>query len=517
MTQFLDTRQAAILTALLQNDQAVPVHSLASRLNLTPRMVRYNLSMVSTWLAERGARLQASPRIGLVIKTTPEQRRELLVELQNGDLSLLFSTQDRLHLILFRLLNQPGYSIGATLEKELLISHATLARDMQRAEEWLRRHNLYLSRRPRLGTIVVGREFDMRHAAVSLLGEINLTAEMILLCLDENRSAAPAPLQQMTTASAIILNDVSRWPLQVAWQTVNHLQSDVHATFTGDDHLALTLYLALSIVRYSQGKKLDLLDEQFALAASLPEFSAVTNAAQRIKNGTGVLLPPDELAQFCLEVIAAVRSHSVLPRDNSSLFTANLTPQQIAAAFLERAGERLAQNLSNSEVEQRLTQHIDTSMLRILYGLPIHNPLAAQICQSFPQLWKTADEVIREITGEQPLAVPVEEIAYLTLYLAMAVDFARHPDQNRPLRVVVACPSIGVVLWMLTTRLEKALPGVQIQQVVSLHDIPNLDLRGIDAVISTAQMPSNGVPVITVSPLLLDEDIRLVRERLGLA
>jgi hypothetical protein len=63
----LTTRQCAILAELLLADKAVAVAQIASRLEITPRRVRYDLTAIKIWLGARGVRLLKRPHYGILV------------------------------------------------------------------------------------------------------------------------------------------------------------------------------------------------------------------------------------------------------------------------------------------------------------------------------------------------------------------------------------------------------------------------------------------------------------------
>ena len=111
--------------------------------------------------------------------------------------------------------------------------------------------------------------------------------------------------------------------------------------------------------------------------------------------------------------------------------------------------------------------------------------------------------------------LPTEEIAFITMYVALALELNKNIEQKLPNpRVVVACPSGGVTVWMLVSRLRAELPELEIKEVISLRDINSIDANEVDVIISSTPVNSRNIQSITVNPLLTDKDIKRIKQEL---
>jgi mannitol operon transcriptional antiterminator len=146
--------------------------------------------------------------------------------------------------------------------------------------------------------------------------------------------------------------------------------------------------------------------------------------------------------------------------------------------------------------------------------MPFQNPLTDEVRKAYPALWKATQSAVHEL--DQGTAFPAEEIAYITMYMGMALDLTRRLSRKPGRRVVIACPSGGVTVWMLVSRLKMELPELEVVDTISLRHISRVDSDDIDAIISTAKLNARNVPVITVSPLVNDQDIAQIRQTLSL-
>jgi mannitol operon transcriptional antiterminator len=113
--------------------------------------------------------------------------------------------------------------------------------------------------------------------------------------------------------------------------------------------------------------------------------------------------------------------------------------------------------------------------------------------------------------------LPPQEIAFLTLYLALAFRLTHNLEGRHDPRVIIVCPTGGVTVSILLSRLKNAIPEVVVVSVTSIKHLSRIDPGAIDAIISTAPVQALGLPVVVVSPLLTIQDMARIRELLGLA
>ncbi|NIS83564.1 MAG: PRD domain-containing protein [Anaerolineales bacterium] len=514
---FLDTRQASIVLALLEANGPVSAHSLGEKLDLSARVIRYNIPLIRRWLTAFKAKLTTQPRVGLALIANEDVRSAISNELTRRRFPVFFKPTERQKHLLFDLLTHDAYRTGQDLVSQLSISQATLARDLAKVESWLEKHNLYLQRRPRLGTIIVGREDDLRHALISLILETVLESALLELCVWGKQPKAEGRILIRNPLQATMLESLSNWNLDDAWRFISRIQDGLGFSIAESDHLSLALYWAVMVQRYRSGHPISIPASQVEAQQRQPEYRAIESAADLLERETGTRLPPIEQAQLTLEVLtSARRAH---PRDHVASRTALEIPAQyldLADRIVNEIGLRLGADLNHPEVLTRLAEHLSRTMIRLRHGMPIRNPLVHEVRRAYPETWAAVTDTCEIISREIDLPLPAEEIAYITMYVIMAQDLNRRLKPTRGPRVVVACPTGGVTVWMLLSRLRTELPELEIVGVVSLLHLHKIDPDRINAIISTVELTYHDLPVITISPLVNEEEVQRIRRELHL-
>jgi len=512
----LNSRQAAIAVALLESQGPISAAHLGRKVGLSARVVRYNLSLVRRWLSAREIALSVERRTGFTVQATASARQTVARQLAASDSRpLILTPQERRQLLLFELFTREGDLEDGDLRHRIASSRATLSRDLTTAEDWLRGYSLYLQRRPRLRTLLVGREDDLRHALVSLILESGSEASLLDLCLWGKKPGGKAdnlkrPAQQQ------IMERISAWELDDAWRCISCIESGLIGSFADRDHLTLALYWAVMVQRVLAGHTISLPEGLIEAQRRLPEYQAVHSAAELLRRETGLRLPAGEEAQLTLEVLTSSR-----PPEGAQpeALTASASHEyyRLALRLAQEIGKRMEADLAQPEMLARLAEHLSRSVTRVHHGLPIRNPLTSEVRRAYPALWDATTQAALGLAEDLKAALPPEEIAYITMYMGMALELRRRLERNVGRRVVIVCPSGGVTAWMLLSRLKSELPQLEVVDVMSLRYLGKFDHKSADAVISTAELSSCPLPVITVSPLVTAQDVDRIRRGLDLA
>src|SRR5207245_218878 len=180
----LDSRQASITRLLLTEERPSTVEAIASELNLTGRIVRYNLPSIDTYLRPEGLRVMRRRGVGVWVQGDEDRRHALLSALGSVAGPRVLDGDDRKLRVLAALLDESPRPVHiADLEEALGASRPTVRRDVRAAEAWLEGHHLHLQRLPGVGIAVRGSELDIRKGLLSLVLEAvpaeELLAEMV--------------------------------------------------------------------------------------------------------------------------------------------------------------------------------------------------------------------------------------------------------------------------------------------------------------------------------------------------
>ena len=168
----INIRQQSIIRSLLSAHGKVTLSELAKQTGLSPRIIRYNMDVVRSWLNHDNLSFINKPGYGVEIVASQETKNELLRSINNlEDCDIVLSRQQRIRIILLYLLVvEEPISTKQLVEVEDF-SRSTLFKDICEVETWLNKFGIVLRRKSAKGLWIEGSEESRRFALVRLLYE----------------------------------------------------------------------------------------------------------------------------------------------------------------------------------------------------------------------------------------------------------------------------------------------------------------------------------------------------------
>ena len=510
--ELLNSRHSAILQYLLESTTPVSAEAVGNSIGISARIIRQNIPAINHWLKPYQVEIECKPNYGMLLVCPPEAKARIIEAIHSHPKENVFSLKDRQQLILFELLSQSGQFTESQVRTQLHISKSTMAHDLDRVEKWLNSRDIFLSRRPRVGVTVQGRENDIRHALISLFYESDLETDLIRMALWEVKKQQEIRYNVPQSAD-YILSKMSTWRLNDGWNSISLIENELNAKFADGDHLTLTLYWVITNQRIKESHFIQISDERIHYLSTRPEYKVVQDIIKRLLEKKHISFSEPEVAQFTLEVMTARGTFTNL--DEHQVINPQEKTLLIAKKLFKKIGEYLGSDFNSPVVIMQLAEHLSRIVIRMKFDLPIQNNLTEETRKAYPLLWQATSKAIYEVWDEAGPPLPKEEIAFITMYVALALELNKNIKQKLPNpRIVVACPSGGVTVWMLVSRLRAELPELEIKEVVSLRDITSIDEKEVDVIISSTKVNARNIKAITVNPLLTDKDIKKIKQEL---
>jgi mannitol operon transcriptional antiterminator len=497
----LDSRQASIARLLLTETEPATVDAIATELNLTSRVVRYNLQSIETFLRPEGLLVMRRRGVGVWVSGDDARRQAILTSLGTAAGPRVLDGDDRKLQVLAALLDASPRPVHiGDLEGELGASRPTVRRDIRTAETWLEGHHLHLQRLPGVGIAIRGSEIDIRKGLLSLLLEA-VPAEILLSEMSgppESRSHVADPRGLAEFASRLDL------PTHRSILAQQLLEPDDN----GPMAMVATLYLAIVTRRVRAGYQAELQSGQLRSLIDHPVAAAAARIAAAVEKGANLTLGEADVAaitEFLLGFVELVDASLATQADDE------LVIDRLVASAASRLHPALAEDV---QLRRSLGEHLRRLRVRLRYGLPVSNPLDQEVRQRYPDVYRVASEIVAALHPVGDAVVPQEEVSFLTMYLAGSLE----RNRLRPkIRITVVCPAGMATAWILVSRLSAEFPNVEITRVVSKTVFEkDVDLAATDLVVSTIPLDELGdVQTVVVSPLLRERDLRHLSRILG--
>ena len=154
--------------------------------------------------------------------------------------------------------------------------------------------------------------------------------------------------------------------------------------------------------------------------------------------------------------------------------------------------------------------HMNQLFTRLQAKISLVNPLLADIKSNYHALFQDVKYLLTNEGSRYglPATCPLisdDEIGFLVLHIQAAIE--RKFIQKK---VVIVSPNgIGVSTY-INAKIQRLLPNLHDIQIVSLKQLEKLEVEDISFIISTVPIEGLKRPVITISPLCTEEDMRQI-------
>jgi len=491
----LDSRVIRIVRWLIVQDGPRSTSQLAADLGLSERVIRYRLSLVERYLESHGAELVRQRGSGLVVIADDGVRDAIRNDLAvRSTEPRVYTPAERRYVLLDGLLwSWPETVSLDRLHEELEVSKTSARRDLRASEGWLDLMDIPVNRRPGKGLCLHGTEQRIRRALVQLFLE-SIPGDV----LEELQTTDFEDADLIKVRVPAGLRDrFASLPMRVCSAAL--AASSLHQRLvSANSDLIFALFVAVTLARSTSGNELDLEPGQYRSLNDHPASDAVRELADSLATETGSYLSDMEMAGLTEYLLGL---HALTEEAQ-----ADADMEKLANVAVGMAADKLhASLIDDSQLERSLVNHFGRLTIRLRYGLPVYNPLLAEVVERYPDVQAVSLEVAEHLTEHFGSEIHEDEVGFITMYLSGAMERAN----LRPRReALVVCPSGVATAWVLVSRLQAEFPELSLVEVLSATEYTEADKSRFDVVISTVALPVMGPPVVVVSPLLSVNDIK---------
>lgn len=485
---YLTSRCSVIAHILLEQTEPITISRLAQTLQISERTVRYDLDELDAWLAAQNVLLVRKRRIGVFLDRT-SQGFPSLQEAFTGasDSSRIYSGAERRWHIVHRLLSGLPQNLSG-LAEATGVSKSTVCRDLEDVEQWLTARRIYLSRARDL--FCTGNELDIRKAMVDLAYE----------------RFGRMPLVKLLQTAQRPLKDVLWFPegfsLSTAEliSTVRRLQRDLQVSFTDESSLEILLYFGVTLSRIFSGKYVFLPEANLVHLASTREFLVTGQVLGELASSLNLDFPEAERCYATMHVLGCSVTHADASGKTSR---AEQYLQAAVKDFIAEVSHILGKNLSQDPVllqDLMLELRPWISRARFRVGTPHDTGGLIQTAYAdiFRAVWASMPLLEVQFGVQFDLALAEE----LSAYIAAAWERTEQDSADKYVTAIVVCGAGIGAAKLLSSRITKLFPQIQVLQEISLAEFESFDTGSVDIVFTAAPIEHAASNVLCVEPLL---------------
>lgn len=177
--------------------------------------------------------------------------------------------------------------------------------------------------------------------------------------------------------------------------------------------------------------------------------------------------------------------------------------QMVTRQFISEISDELEVNLNNDyDFFENLSNHI-SSMYRSSEEQFPENHTLTEIIEDNPRVLEAIKKSIHILQQYDTRKITDNELIYIGIHVCAALE--RKKNQEVAFHVIVACHAGIGTSQLLMERLKKHF-NFQIVDIISSHEVSNIDVEKADFIISTVPLKNCKLDYVIVTPMLNDED-----------
>jgi len=490
----LSTRQRKLIDLLLEQNNDITVATIAEYLGTSSRTIHRELVTIEEELSSFGISLLKKSGSGIRINGTDEQLRALKDKL-NNKLPIELNAEERRLLILCTLLEQHEPIKLFSLAHDLNVTMPTISADLDELEQIITSHHLHLIRRRGYGVELTGHEIHMRKLLAALTA--NYVDEAVII----NQEQAYETTQPITNQ---LLRLIGHTHFKVVEELLWTMQDELPIPLKEQTYTRLLLQISIAITRYLTGHSIQkqhvkAFEQGQPLHGAAEASMTDLQVLDHLLSTFPIALPSEEKIYIRSLTEQAFQYDQQLHLYVEQAYLTEII-EQLSLFVEQHTGEPIS---GDSSLIDGLLRHLLSKIERIANGLPIRNPMLAQIKKDYLQLFTIVSIGVKQFLPH--LNVPDEEIGYITMHYGAAIE--RIKQLPHQLRAVIVCMSGIGSSKLLAIRLNKEFPQIKLIGHYSWFETARLPEADYDFIISTVDLPINQSQYIKLSPLVTEDEI----------
>lgn len=485
---YMNDKRFLKLFKLLSNSKS-PMKSeeICEQLDIASRTLRNDLKKYKSIFLENGVTLISKPGVGYYFEIFDQDLYfkfiQDLIKKETQDQHLMpVYPEERINYLIKSFLSTDNYIKIEDLEEELFVSRSTLTNDLKDVRERLEYYHLDIENKPNYGMKIIGEEFNKR-ACISKYYFYTDSYDDVILNTEKNKNK------------------------EIIKKLLYGTITENNFTLTDIGFQNLVIHIMILLMRMDKLTEDDIIEPIYKSLEDEKEFKIACLLMDKLENQFKVKFPKKEIYYITIHLLGK----KSMQYNNDTLLISQETQDLLSYIF-----EHIKQNFQfdfsqDFELFRFLSLHFQPMMNRLKYGLYIENPLIDKIKNENPLAFEIAlyaGSIIKEI---KKYDVSVNEVGYVALHFALALE--RVQEKVKSKNVIVVCASGAgssqILLYKLRQKFKNYINEIK---VAKLYELLDIDQNKYDYIISTVPITfETKIPIINVQDFLTEEDVGLVR------
>ena len=491
---FLDKNDISILREFLHKDN-MQLKEVIGLLNLKERSIKYKIDNINHVLSESGYNIKLKfEHYNLTLTDKEKKLSEFLKTFKIENYS--FNKSERVEILKFAyLITLNGYK-AEELENILNMGRTALKSDLYELKKCFGYRDLNFSSTPKLGLSVKGDENAVRKLLIECILKYFYIKDFEKLVLRDE-------MCMVSRAVEFFAENILNYDIQKLFKILKSLEKEIDKVISDEGYRILLIYLLVSIFRT---KKFPLTFDDVSSEVFLKSSEEYKAVSKVIKKEESIDFSEYEMLKFT-EYLLGTYSYNVEYSFYENWVKLETLVKEMISNIQKETGILVPEN---KKLEEEVVRYLRTAIYRIKHDIQNTKLDYKEVMEKYKYLYKATENSLKSFEEFLGKKIDNNEIAYLTVYLRMAVDnYRRNTKKEVEKNVVVVCKYGYGTSQLIKGRLEYIYKINDIK-ILPYDEFLNYDLENTQLMVTSLDLKKEDVkiPVIKVSPLVNDSDIK---------
>ncbi|MBM7635480.1 PRD domain-containing protein [Streptococcus saliviloxodontae] len=499
----LDNKSYDLLAYLIKLEEPETIMAISKHLNQSRRKIYYHLDKINEALPSDIDPIISFPRIGIVLTEVQKQACQAILDDLHDD-SYVMSIEERLQLIeIFIAISMERVTIERLMQLTFL-SRNTVLNDLNtiRNKLSLEEYSIRLQVTKARGYFLDCHPLSKIQYIYRLLFEIYTKGSRNFIDIVEERLSDSVGYEQY----------FSEQLLQYLKESLASANQKLGKKLNPQDKRFMLQILPYLLASYHNTVMTDQereeVERDFALTRQKKEYQLAEEIAKGVHDQFGLKMDDIEISLIAM-LLLSYRKDSDDHLDSQEYDRM----REVLTQFLETLKSRYQLHFKHQdELLKQLMTHSKALLYRKTYGILSGNPLTDHIKEKYENLFLMVSSCVDILENAWFISLSDDDVAYFVIHIGGEIKQSQNQTQDKA-HVVIVCDEGIAIKKLLLSQCHRYLPNCNIDAVFTTEQYQSvLDLMEVDFIISTGDLIQADFPVITVSPILTDDDVvRLIR------
>ncbi len=500
------SRAKQILKILLTEEEAIPVKSLAEKIGVSKRTTQRELEYISSYLKGYEIKYFSKTGVGIWLEGTQEEKKRFLSFLCQDESLDVPGKEERRKRLILEILKEKGLKKLFYYSSQFGVSEATASTDLEAIGEWLSGFGLDIKRKPGSGVYVEGTEENYRRAIREFIYS-NLDTRLLR---ESYESIDEIPGEYGYARKSGMDGILDENIIKKVMECINNIDDGRIVSLTENSYMGLVIHISIAINRIMKN---EVIEESSKIENDIVkdlDYSLAQKIAGSLEEYFAITIPEIEITYIWLHIKGS--KHEKVQYGTTQLAAGGQIRQLVNEMIDAFDKENAYLIKQDDEFLQGLLAHLQPTIIRLVHGMQIHNPMLEDIKKSYAELYQKCENVAMVLGKSLGKEVPPEETGFLTVHFGAAmVRLEGRKEKLRKVHTGVVCSSGIGISRLMSSKLKKVFQNKMVVSTYGKNDVTPYIIGKTDFFISSIPLEIDDVPVLYVNPLLNEKDMDEIR------